>query len=655
MGKRKIAILILSFILVSIFVIMVDTSIRYNIGIYEYYNYNKPFSEIESELIREKPLIVGVYNDPPLTYTNEYNNYNTGIVIDYLSQLAIETRSNMLLKVGSEDSLKESLTNDEIDIRVTDDTKENDNSIITSQPLCIVKSKILVKSNSQVKTIGDLKGQTIVTLAKDNKDGKISNFLQNFEIETMEVDNIYQCFALLDKDNVAGFAGDDMEATHFLNVTNRSTKFRFLDPVIYERKISLSVNKEDTNLLRVLNKGILELKKKNLIAQTQYKWLGDFKTDAIDIKSIELAYRISMGAILLIGFFLSWNYVITQRVNTRTRELSESKEELRLIIDTMQSGIMVIQDQFTIIGCNNSIIRMTNTSRENLIGYDYNNIKELEPFINENNINKIVNIDNEYYYITQQKITKNKRMLVVEDYTQKHLDEKKARQETKMIAVGQLSAGLAHEIRNPLGLIKSYSYILENHKLNDICNHAVSVINDSVNRINNLIENLLRFSKLSNDEIKLVNIEKFLYSIVELEKNNLDQKEVKLVINYEGDKNTEVLINEDVLRMVVLNLINNSVDSFQGLNNPNKIINLSVKVVGENLKVKISDNGSGIEPSIIENIFDPFYSTKEKGTGLGLYILSTEINNNNGKITVESSEKSGTSFHVELPIKRRLI
>jgi signal transduction histidine kinase len=233
------------------------------------------------------------------------------------------------------------------------------------------------------------------------------------------------------------------------------------------------------------------------------------------------------------------------------------------------------------------------------------------------------------------------------------LDEKKARQEAKMVAVGQLSAGLAHEIRNPLGLIKSYSYILENHKLNDICKHAVSVINDSVNRINNLIENLLRFSKLSNDEIKLVDIEKFLNSIVELEKKNLKDRDINIVVNIEGQSSKDVLINEEVLRMVLLNLINNSVDSLQEINKKDKNINLSIKMAEDNLIIRISDNGSGIDKSRIESIFDPFYSTKEKGTGLGLYILSTEITNNNGKISVESSKGQGTTFIVELPIKRR--
>ncbi len=69
------------------------------------------------------------------------------------------------------------------------------------------------------------------------------------------------------------------------------------------------------------------------------------------------------------------------------------------------------------------------------------------------------------------------------------------------------------------------------------------------------------------------------------------------------------------------------------------------------LNIKISDNGCGIEKEIIEDIFNPFYSTKEKGTGLGLYVISTEIFNNDGKISVESNPGDGTEFDIILPIK----
>lgn len=652
MKKRKIIILIILLIIGSIGIRKLDINLRYDMGMREYYKHNTALTEKEKELLKEEPFLVGVYNDPPLSFINEFNNYNTGIMVDYLSQLAIELRSNIHLKVGSEDYLIDAMKSDEVDVMVMENTDENQKEFDISQPLCIVKVKILVKTNSSIEDVKDLKDMTLVALERDNVDGRINKYFEHrSNVEIIKVDNIYQCFALINNDIVVGFVGDDMEAAHFLNVTNRGANFRFLEPTFYEKEMCLAVKKENSYLLNVLNKGIIQLKKKNLIAQTQYKWLGDFDTDSIDLRHIELAYKVLIAIIFIIGIFSSWNYVITQRVNTKTRELSESKEELRLIIDTMQSGIMVMESDAIIVECNDAITGITDIPREDLIGADYNYFKTLEPFVNRDNMNKVLNVGNSYYYVTSQKIANNKSMIIIENYTEKYFKEKRARQESKMIAVGQLSAGLAHEIRNPLGLIKSYSYIIEKHSINEICDHAILVINDSVARINKLIENLLRFSKLSNDETKSVNIENLLSFILDLEKKNIEQNGVKIISNITGSHSKRVLINEDVLRMVLLNLINNSIDSFKGIEREEKKIHLTMKIEEDYLNIKVTDNGCGIEKEKLENIFDPFYSTKENGTGLGLYIISTEISNNDGRISVESNLGEGTEFDIVLPIK----
>lgn len=652
MKKGKIIILIILLIIGSIGIRKLDLNIRYNMGMREYFKYNTVLTEKEKELLKEKHLLVGVYNDPPLAFINEFNNYNTGIMVDYLSQLAIELRSNIHLKVGSEDYLINAMKSDEVDVMVMENTDENKIEFGISEPLCVVKVKILVKNNSNIENVEDLKDMALVALERDNADGRINKYFEHrSNVEIIEVDNIYQCFALINNDIVVGFVGDDMEAAHFLNVTNRGTGFRFLELTLYEKEMCLAVKKENSDLLNVLNKGILELKKKNLIAQTQYKWLGEFNTDSIDLRHIELAYKVVIAIIFIIGIFSSWNYVITQRVNTKTRELSESKEELRLIIDTMQSGIMVIESDAIIVECNDAVTGITNIPREDLIGVNYNYFKALEPFVDKDNMNKVLNVGNAYYYVTSQKIASNKSMIIIENYTEKYFNEKRARQESKMIAVGQLSAGLAHEIRNPLGLIKSYSYIIEKHCINEICDHAILVINDSVARINKLIENLLRFSKLSNDEIKSVDIESVLSLILDLEEKNIKQNGIKIISNVTGNHLKQVLINEDVLRIVLLNLINNSIDSLEGVEREEKKIHVVIKIEEDYLNIKVKDNGCGIEEEKLENIFDPFYSTKENGTGLGLYIISTEISNNDGRISVESNLGEGTEFDIVLPIK----
>lgn len=118
-----------------------------------------------------------------------------------------------------------------------------------------------------------------------------------------------------------------------------------------------------------------------------------------------------------------------------------------------------------------------------------------------------------------------------------------------------------------------------------------------------------------------------------------------------GGLSKPVILNEDVVKMILLNLLNNSIESFTGLERVHKEIVLEMAIDSSELRIKLSDNGCGIEKDKLENIFNPFYSTKDTGTGLGLYLINTEIINNDGRITVESNLGQGTEFNIVLPIK----
>lgn len=652
MKRKRTIILIVILILGIVGIMKLNTQLKYNLNLRDYYHYNSEINLSLEEVVGERSLLVGVYDEPPITFLNKFNNYNAGIVVDYISQIAIEIRKDILLKVLPQRELLKTLAKGEADIVIVKRSREVEEKFDLTQTICVMKGRVLVRASDAISGIDDLHGRTLVTLTSDNSDDRIITFFKPYgDIKIVEVDNMYQCFALINSNLAVGFVGDDMEAAHFLNVTNRETNFKFLKPVLYEEEFCMAVQKGNERLLSVLNKGILELKKKNLIAQTQDKWLGDFESASMDIRKIELAYKVFLAVLSIIIFFSVWNYVITQKVNTKTRELSESKEKLRLIIDTMQSGIMVIENHSTIVECNDTIIRLLGVEKAELIGMNYNTIDALKPFMDEENMNRVFNVDNAYYYVTKQPFSGSKILIVIEDYTDKYFHEMRLRQESKMIAVGQLSAGLAHEIRNPLGLIKSYSYVIDKYCKDGIGQHALSVINDSVGRINKLIENLLRFSKLSSDESKQIDVEILLQDILALEGKNFELNGIRVICKVGGGPQKTVIINEDILKMILLNLINNSIDSFKEIQREDKVIEIAVEVSDTRLNIQIKDNGCGIEKEIQENIFNPFYSTKETGTGLGLYLIGTEIANHKGTITVESDVGEGTVFNILLPIK----
>ena len=219
-----------------------------------------------------------------------------------------------------------------------------------------------------------------------------------------------------------------------------------------------------------------------------------------------------------------------------------------------------------------------------------------------------------------------------------------------MIAVGQLSAGLAHEIRNPLGLIKSYMFLIQDFVKGEDGIHAVRVIDDSIKRINRLIDSLLKFSRLSGEDNKEVDIGELISNILILEKKQMDGKDIDVTFSLNGEKAKPVLLNEDLLKITMINLLNNSIDALAEVERKRKI-EIRVTIWERTVNIVFRDNGCGIESERLSEIFNPFYTSKERGTGLGLYLVHSQLEQAGGAIRAESVRGEGSVFYVEIPVK----
>jgi polar amino acid transport system substrate-binding protein len=297
---------------------------------------------------------------------------------------------------------------------------------------------------------------------------------------------------------------------------------------------------------------------------------------------------------------------------------------------------------------------MLSQGEEQVIGKRLNQVEGLQPYLQQANQPTALQVKQQYYLVYKRKLDSHsaKQLLFIEDYTQRYKYESITRQEAKMIAVGELSAGLAHEIRNPLGMIKSYIYLIRKKLSDSVSMHAVQVIDDSVDSINNLIENLLGFSRLSREKTDVVNVEELVWSMVMLEHKNLEKNNIDIQVDMNLENGSELPVNEDVLKLTIVNLFNNSIDALAQVQREEKQIHIKVWETEDRLLLDFADNGSGISGENLEAVFNPFFTTKETGTGLGLYILNSEIRGINGTITAESTEGQGTCFHVTLPIER---
>ena len=232
----------------------------------------------------------------------------------------------------------------------------------------------------------------------------------------------------------------------------------------------------------------------------------------------------------------------------------------------------------------------------------------------------------------------------------------------KLASVGRLSAGIAHEIGNPLSIVIGYLELLKQQDINDNeKNDFLRRTEDEINRINTIIRQLLDFSRTSKENVKNISVHELINDISEIFDMQPLLSDITIELCLSAEKDT-LTADPDQLRQVFMNLVINAADSI-GFS-PEKIKG-KICITTENieqtcsessvpvkmLKIMFTDNGPGISETDIKNIFDPFYTTKEpgKGTGLGLYVCFMIVDKMGGNIEVESS-KNNTTISITLPV-----
>ncbi|MPM76667.1 Signal transduction histidine-protein kinase AtoS [bioreactor metagenome] len=217
------------------------------------------------------------------------------------------------------------------------------------------------------------------------------------------------------------------------------------------------------------------------------------------------------------------------------------------------------------------------------------------------------------------------------------------RKKDRMESLGILMAGIAHEIRNPLTSIKTYAELLpkkyDNPKFREMISKDIPY---EIERLNSLINELLEYSKPKKAFKENVNIYEIIEKILALIGNKIQKESVK--INIDIPKDVFVYADKNHLKQIIINLILNGIEA---INKEEKSINISSMESLGKTYLMIEDNGCGMDKEELNKIYDPFYTTKASGTGLGLFVCYQLMEENNGKIHVSSSKDEGTSFILE--------
>jgi len=235
--------------------------------------------------------------------------------------------------------------------------------------------------------------------------------------------------------------------------------------------------------------------------------------------------------------------------------------------------------------------------------------------------------------------------------------ERRASQTEKLISLGTLAAGLAHELRNPLVSIQTFSALLKERGTElDFQQEFSAVVQRDVNRIASIVENVAAFAESNKVQMTAVNLSEVLAAAAEIVRPELLRAEVELVLP--AAEAPRVTANYSQLLQVFLNLMQNAVQAMEGRTGSRFVVSFELRPDGPQplICVTLVDNGPGIEPAMLAHIFEPFTTTKSMGVrrgkhgmGLGLAIVKRIVQHHHGEINVTSTVGEGTTFRVYLP------
>ena len=264
--------------------------------------------------------------------------------------------------------------------------------------------------------------------------------------------------------------------------------------------------------------------------------------------------------------------------------------------------------------------------------------------------------EDKYYEIEKFLLEDTYLIIRIKDITETKKIELQLKNIESISALNTLAAGIAHEIKNPLTAIDLHTQIIMKK-----IKKGLSLPEEFITYITTIDEEQKRLGKIVNDflltarkrELKLTfeDLNKVLEEVLDLLNPEIENEKIQIIKSFETLP--KIFIDKDYLKQALINVIKNSIEAFATKNNERKIKILTFYDKNfDGLGIKVIDNGCGIDSEKIQKIFEPYYTTKEYGTGLGLTIVYKVVKEHGGEIKIESQKGEGTTFTILLPIAR---
>ncbi|MGO9015390.1 MAG: ATP-binding protein [Dissulfurispiraceae bacterium] len=351
---------------------------------------------------------------------------------------------------------------------------------------------------------------------------------------------------------------------------------------------------------------------------------------------------------------------LEDRVNERTAELSSEKEKLNTIVSTIGGGIILVSKEGQIQWANQMMGDMAGTD---VIGkycselfqecnqaaaYSHDHIDTII-------LTNLFDRKDNYFQVTTAPLLGDDGELhgyirLIQDVTEVKKMEEQIINSEKLASIGRLAAGIAHEIGNPLTSIFSFVQILgEMEKEDTFKRESLETISFHVNRITEILKQLSGFTKIPSGESLLCMVNEIIDTALNLIRYDKKAKGISILKEFSSDL-PEIVTDANQLSQVFVNLTLNAIDAMPD----GGTLTVRSFTRDGSVAIQFQDTGIGIPKKDINKIFDPFYTTKEKGTGLGLAVSYDIIKKMNGTLTVSSVAGKSTTFTILLPVEHTL-
>lgn len=371
---------------------------------------------------------------------------------------------------------------------------------------------------------------------------------------------------------------------------------------------------------------------------------------------------ISLLVTLKLNTIKNYHIAIFHSVNNeyfKEKELLDSENKFRNLFESSQEGLILWDDQFKLINMNPAAKEMLGVTKETILGSSLMELcsqcklerQELKEKVDrtagtfqytlKNGMEKTFEFSTQHQVFSQVNVTSLK------DISERLILEEQLRKSETLHVLGELAAGIAHEVRNPLTALKGFIQLLEASVQEDFSMYF-NVITTELARIETIINEFLYLSKpqalsFSDEDISFIMNQTLDLLSAQAVLHNIQ------FVTHIPENLSKVNCVPNQLKKVFINMIKNAIEVMPD----GGYITIYIKMLADDqIRISIIDQGAGIEKEKLKKLGEPFYTTKERGTGLGLMVTYKIIEEHGGTIEVESEVGKGTAFHVYLPVSQ---